>query len=68
MWRLKLPARFGLTILGVEIIPETDIIDPRSPAAIKLEEQSKMISQTETGWDRVKAIIKKEYAFDFFLT
>lgn len=61
MFRWKIPARFGLTIFGIEIISNNDVIDPKSPTAQKLSEQAKIIIQSETGWDRLKAIFHTEY-------
>ena len=60
MWR-RIPARLGLTIFGVEIISNEDIIDPSSPTAQKLAEQAKIAIEKETGWDRVKGIFEIEY-------
>lgn len=61
MWRQKFPVRVALTLFGVEIIPNNDIIDPKSPTAQRLAEEANKVAKLETGWDRVKAIFKKEY-------
>nr|SVE93942.1 EOG090X0FS6 [Scapholeberis mucronata] len=63
MWRLKLPVRVALTLFGVEIIPNNDIIDPKSPTAQRLAEEANRIAKLETGWDRVKAIFRKDSEF-----
>lgn len=60
MWR-TIPARLGLTIFGVEIISNNDIIDPSSPTAQKLAERANKVIEKETGWDRLKGIFRTEY-------
>ena len=37
----RIPLKWGLTIFGVEIVSNNDIIDPRSPTAQKLAEEAK---------------------------
>jgi hypothetical protein len=61
MWRRKIPIRLGLSIFGVEILSNNDIIDPTSPSAQKLAEEARRTAENETGWDRLKAIFKTEY-------
>lgn len=61
MWRIRLPARLGLSILGFEIYGnEKDIIDPKSPTAQRLADEFNKRAEAETGWDRVKEIFKLE--------
>lgn len=60
MWRRIVPVRLGLTIFGVEIISNNDVIDPTSPTAQKLAEQANLHVQNETGWDRLKAIFETD--------
>nr|SVE90836.1 EOG090X0FS6 [Daphnia sinensis] len=50
----------GLTIFGVEIISNNDVIDPTSPTAQKLAERVNLHIQNETGWDRLKAIFETD--------
>jgi len=61
MWRRKVPIQLGLTIFGVEIMSNNDIIDPASPTAQKLAEEAKKETENETGWDRLRAIFQTEY-------
>lgn len=63
MWRQKIPVRLGLTIFGVEIISNNDVIDPTSPTAQKLAERAQLQIQNETGWDRLKSIFETEYVY-----
>nr|SVE88331.1 EOG090X0FS6 [Daphnia similis] len=60
MWRRIVPVRLGLTIFGVEIISNNDVIDPTSPTAQKLAERANLHIQNETGWDRLKAIFETD--------
>ena len=68
MWRIRSPARLGLSILGFELYAnEKDIIDPKSPTAQRLADEFNKNVENETGWDRVKDIFKIEYAIYFLL-
>nr|SVE92713.1 EOG090X0FS6 [Megafenestra aurita] len=58
MWRRKILAQWGLTIFGVEIITNNDVIDPKSKTAQKLAEQAALAIEKETGWDRVMSIFE----------
>ncbi|XP_046446378.1 RPII140-upstream gene protein-like [Daphnia pulex] len=60
MWRRKIPIRLGLSIFGVEILSNNDIIDPTSLSAQKLAEEARRTAENETGWDRLKAIFKTD--------
>nr|SVE70743.1 EOG090X0FS6 [Daphnia similis]SVE72004.1 EOG090X0FS6 [Daphnia similis]SVE72631.1 EOG090X0FS6 [Daphnia similis] len=60
MWRQLIPVRLGLTIFGVEIISNNDVIDPTSPTAQKLAERANLHVQNETGWDRLKSIFETD--------
>nr|SVE76083.1 EOG090X0FS6 [Daphnia hispanica] len=60
MWRRIVPVRLGLTIFGVEIISNNDVIDPTSPTAQKLAEKANLHIQNETGWDRLKSIFEND--------
>lgn len=64
MWRRKILAQWGLTIFGVEIITNNDIIDPKSKTAQKLAEQAALAIEKETGWDRVMSIFELEYVLN----
>ena len=66
MWRGKIPARLGLSIFGLEIISNNDIIDPTSQTAQKLAEEANKVIENETGWDRLKAIFQTEYSLSIF--
>jgi hypothetical protein len=66
MWGRKIPARLGLTIFGVEITSNSDIIDPTSPTAQKLAEEARKVIENETGWDRLKAIFQTEYSISIY--
>lgn len=58
-------ASFSLTIFGVDLFPSYDVVDPKSPTAQKLTERIEVIKRTETGWDRLKSIFKREYLLHF---
>ncbi|XP_057369833.1 RPII140-upstream gene protein-like [Daphnia carinata] len=60
MWKRIVPVRLGLTIFGVEIISNNDVIDPTSPTAQKLAERANMNIRNETGWDRLKSIFETD--------